>query len=301
MEAMGKLVKMNVVIIGMRGLGVEVAKNLILAGPASVTVVDDMVVSVNDLGANFYLAEEHVGKTTRAAASVAKLSELNPYVKVQAVSITEVDNLPSVQVICQTELINNPGVFLDPKNVNEMARSRGAGYICSVGLGPWGFAFVDFGEKHIINDVDGENTAQFVVVDIEKGEKTRIRVHEDNAHSFSEGDYVQLREVDGMKQINELAPAKVVEKVNPFVFKIELDSTNWDEYTLNGIVENVKVPKEESYHDWATSFKNPVASTADGMLPIPDLSKFGRGEQLHIALGGLIAYLDENKSFPDLS
>jgi ubiquitin-activating enzyme E1 len=33
---MGKLIQMNVVVIGMRGLGVEIAKNLILAGPKSV-------------------------------------------------------------------------------------------------------------------------------------------------------------------------------------------------------------------------------------------------------------------------
>jgi ubiquitin-activating enzyme E1 len=35
-ETMGKLIKMNVVIIGLRGNGVEIAKNLILAGPRSV-------------------------------------------------------------------------------------------------------------------------------------------------------------------------------------------------------------------------------------------------------------------------
>lgn len=32
-ETMGKLIKMKVLIIGCRGLGVETAKNLILAGP----------------------------------------------------------------------------------------------------------------------------------------------------------------------------------------------------------------------------------------------------------------------------
>ena len=32
-EMMGKLVEMKVLIVGMRGLGVETAKNLILAGP----------------------------------------------------------------------------------------------------------------------------------------------------------------------------------------------------------------------------------------------------------------------------
>ncbi len=39
-ETMGKLIKMNVVIIGQRGLGVEIAKNLILAGPKSVPIYD---------------------------------------------------------------------------------------------------------------------------------------------------------------------------------------------------------------------------------------------------------------------
>lgn len=34
LESMGKLIKMKVLIVGMRGLGAETAKNLILAGPA---------------------------------------------------------------------------------------------------------------------------------------------------------------------------------------------------------------------------------------------------------------------------
>lgn len=33
-ETMGKLIKMKVCIMGIRGLGVEIAKNLILAGPS---------------------------------------------------------------------------------------------------------------------------------------------------------------------------------------------------------------------------------------------------------------------------
>ena len=60
-ETMGKLIKMNVIIIGQRGVGVEIAKNLILAGPKSVQIFDPQVVSINDLGANFYCEEKHVG------------------------------------------------------------------------------------------------------------------------------------------------------------------------------------------------------------------------------------------------
>lgn len=70
LETMGKLVKMKVLIIGMRGLGVEIAKNLILAGPNSVTIYDPTQVSIADMGANFYISEGDVGNKTRAEASV---------------------------------------------------------------------------------------------------------------------------------------------------------------------------------------------------------------------------------------
>jgi ubiquitin-activating enzyme E1 len=56
MEAMGKLMQLKVLIIGQRGLGVETAKNVILAGPKSVTLYDPTTVAINDLSSNFYLA-----------------------------------------------------------------------------------------------------------------------------------------------------------------------------------------------------------------------------------------------------
>ena len=80
-ETMGKLIKMQTAIIGLRGLGVECAKNLILAGPGSVDLYDPTTVAIEDLGSNFYLKQEDVGKTTRAEASIGQLKELNPYVK----------------------------------------------------------------------------------------------------------------------------------------------------------------------------------------------------------------------------
>jgi ubiquitin-activating enzyme E1 len=54
---MGKLIKMRVLIVGLRGLGVECAKNLILAGPAQVVLYDPTIVKINDLGSNFYVKE----------------------------------------------------------------------------------------------------------------------------------------------------------------------------------------------------------------------------------------------------
>lgn len=55
METMNRLIKMNFLIVGLRGLGVETAKNLILAGPASVTLYDPHPIQWGDLSANFNL------------------------------------------------------------------------------------------------------------------------------------------------------------------------------------------------------------------------------------------------------
>jgi len=78
-ETMGKLANMSVLIVGMRGLGVEVAKNLILAGPKRVDIMDSHKVELRDLSANFYLTEEDVDEKLRDEACRDKLVELNPH------------------------------------------------------------------------------------------------------------------------------------------------------------------------------------------------------------------------------
>lgn len=49
-EAMRRMAGSDVLVVGMKGLGVEVAKNVVLAGVKSVGVWDDGVVEVADLG-----------------------------------------------------------------------------------------------------------------------------------------------------------------------------------------------------------------------------------------------------------
>ena len=51
---------MKVLIHGLNGVGVEAAKNLLLAGPHTVTLHDEKVCEIQDLGANFYLTEADV-------------------------------------------------------------------------------------------------------------------------------------------------------------------------------------------------------------------------------------------------
>jgi molybdopterin/thiamine biosynthesis adenylyltransferase len=45
-------------IVGLSGLGAEVAKNLILAGPRAVTLMDDHEITGNDSLSQFFLSSE---------------------------------------------------------------------------------------------------------------------------------------------------------------------------------------------------------------------------------------------------
>ena len=111
-ESMRRMAASNILIVGVAGLGVEIgapavrsrvvfcgaccglckrcarvpaAKNVILAGVKSVTLLDDGTVETRDLSAQFYLAEADVGKK-RAAACRDLLQELNTAVAVSVVA-----------------------------------------------------------------------------------------------------------------------------------------------------------------------------------------------------------------------
>ena len=119
MEAMRQLINMNVLIVGLRGLGVETAKNLILAGPKSVTLYDPTPVTWGDLSSNFYCREDHVGKTSRADASFQKLQELNPYVQLKVVSSLTLEDHANYHVVAYTEILSS---FDEMLEINEFVR-----------------------------------------------------------------------------------------------------------------------------------------------------------------------------------
>lgn len=49
----------------MKALANEVAKNLVLAGIGSLTIIDHELVTEEDLGAQFFVSQEHIGQNVR--------------------------------------------------------------------------------------------------------------------------------------------------------------------------------------------------------------------------------------------
>ena len=75
----------RVLMIGMSGLAAEICKNLVLTGIGSLVLHDTATATATDLSAQFFLTAADIG-SNRAEASVLRLAELNPMVKVEASS-----------------------------------------------------------------------------------------------------------------------------------------------------------------------------------------------------------------------
>ncbi|KAI9799688.1 MAG: hypothetical protein M1825_004423 [Sarcosagium campestre] len=69
----------KVLLISLKGIGNEVAKNLVLAGIGTLNVVDHELVSGDDLAAQFLISEDDIGKN-RAEAAAPQIRKLNPRV-----------------------------------------------------------------------------------------------------------------------------------------------------------------------------------------------------------------------------
>lgn len=80
-EAMKRMSASNVLIVGLKGLGVEIAKNIALAGVKSLTLYDPAPTLISDLSSQFFLREADVGKP-RAVVTAPRVAELNAYTPV---------------------------------------------------------------------------------------------------------------------------------------------------------------------------------------------------------------------------
>ena len=110
-----------------------------------------------------------------------------------------------------------------------------------------------------------------------------MTVHEDKRHIYEDGDFVQFVELEGMTELNAHEPVKIT-VIDGYSFKIHVDCSTFGDYTRQGSVINVKMPRRIVFHSLEQSAANPVASSPDGMLLCPDFRLFGRSDQLHLAL-----------------
>lgn len=189
-EAMRRMAASDVLISGLGGLGVEVAKNVILAGVKSVTLHDVKACSIKDLSSQFYLSESSIGQN-RAVVTCEHLSELNQYVPTTSYDgQLDEEFCKKFRVIVLTQ--NDEA---EHKRIAQIARKFNIALIIAQTSGLFSQIFCDFGPEFVVYDVNGQNPLSAMIAGITKDKESIVTCLDENRHGFEDGDYVTFTEV----------------------------------------------------------------------------------------------------------
>lgn len=183
----------------MKALGNEVAKNLVLAGIGSLTILDYELVKEEDLGAQFFISDEDIG-TNRAQAAAPQVRKLNPRVNV----VVDTDNINSKALtpsyFAAFDIIIATDLEADTLNIiNTATRVIHKPFYAAGVHGLYGFIFSDLIQHQY-------------AVERERGNKTTIPGHQETR---------TRKVIDVKTKVENASSGKIIE----IVTKQELYST----------------------------------------------------------------------------
>ncbi|KAK2161943.1 hypothetical protein LSH36_107g04046 [Paralvinella palmiformis] len=204
-SAMQRMAKSNVLLVNIGGLGVEIAKNIVLAGIKSLTIQDGSQATYLDLGCQFFITEDDVksGKN-RAETSAVRISELNPYVSVrtltnQLTELLDLEYLKEYQCVILTE------TSLDVQlRISDFCRKQNPQIMMIVAdvYGVFSWTFCDFGDTFDVVDPNGEEPKQVFISNVTKDNPGEVTTLDNMLHGFETGDLVRFKEIRGMDSLN---------------------------------------------------------------------------------------------------
>jgi|694.fasta_scaffold101824_1 ubiquitin-activating enzyme E1 len=283
-DAMKRLASSSVLISGMNGLGVEIAKNTILQGFKTVTLHDTEPITFDDISTNYYVTENDIGKN-RALASFSKLSELNNYVKVDTNTNELTENI-----------LQNYGVivlvdydFEKQIEINNFTHENKIHFISCSTQGLVGQVFCDFGSNFVVSDQDGEQPLTSIVENIMNDQFPLVTCIESKPHGLTNGDHVKFNNVKGMEEINEIESIEI-QYVDKISFKLNIDTSKFGKYISCGEIIQVKPTKVMSFKSLKESLESPE-------FILTDFSDFEKPNKLH----AMFRSLNNTNSFESFS
>ena len=284
-EAMKRMGSSNVLIVGLKGLGVEIAKNIALAGVKSLTLFDPQPAAIADLSSQFFLRPADVGKP-RAQVTAPRVAELNSYTPVSVHESQSLTDDLSLLKRYQVVVITNTSLK-DQLVIGDFCHQNGIYLTIADTFGLFGYIFNDFGKNFTIGDSTGENPISGIIADID--ESGLVSALDETRHGLEDGDFVEFAELKGMDGLNGAPPRKITVK-GPYSFSIG-DVSGLGKYQGGGLFAQVKMPKIMDYQPLSQQLKEPE-------LMISDFAKFDRPQQLHIGIQALHAFAEANGELP---
>uniref|UniRef100_A0AAZ3PL78 Ubiquitin-activating enzyme E1 C-terminal domain-containing protein n=1 Tax=Oncorhynchus tshawytscha TaxID=74940 RepID=A0AAZ3PL78_ONCTS len=292
-SAMQQMAQSSVFLSGMGGLGVEIAKNIVLAGVKVLTLHDTKLCETWDLGSNFFLRQDDVlTQRNRALAVHPRVAELNPYVHVDTSSSsldlsTDLCFLKRYQCVILTE-----ARLSLQKKINDFCHFHQPP-IRFIGCDAYGICvrvFCDFGDQFEVSDPTGEEAKEMFIQNITQGNPGVVTCMDSRTHGLQTGQSVLFREVNGMVTLN--GTARQVTVLSPYSFAVG-DTSCLQPYAHGGYFLLVKTPRTYSFETMEQQLSEPQVLT-------PDFSKPEAPLQIHAAMLALDAFQEQHNRLPNI-
>ncbi|MEE6491177.1 hypothetical protein FKM82_016117 [Ascaphus truei] len=189
----------------MRGLGAEVAKNLILAGVKGLTMLDHEQVSQEDSRAQFLIPSGSLGRN-RAEASLERAQNLNPMVDVK-VDTDNIDGKPEdyfteFHAVCLTYCSRDVMVKVD-----QICHKHNVKFFTGDVFGYHGYMFANLGEHEFVEEKTKVAKVSQEVDDGPEAKKAKIDSTETTTMVKKKVQFCQLKEALEIDWSSEKAKA----------------------------------------------------------------------------------------------
>jgi len=217
LDAQKRLRSSRVCVIGMGGLGCEVAKNLVLAGVKSLKMVDNKLVTNEDATSQFLAPRDKVG-SNRAEASLDRLQQLNPMVEVTAEPTgtegKEAEFFQKFDVVIattcnQAELVR----------INSICRAAKILFYAGDVFGFFGFSFMDLVSHNFVEEVTTQVQSGDGGGDEPKAKKQKVETETKSVKK--EMAFVSLAETLKVDWSSELY-SKRIRRMDPSFFLLQV-------------------------------------------------------------------------------
>jgi ubiquitin-activating enzyme E1 len=299
-ETTAKLIKMNIIIVGLRGIGMETAKNLALQGAGGMTLVDGSGANIHDVGLNFFITTKDVESgATRANIVAPKLRELNPQCVISVAPMLSEDLLQTHSAL----VITDSSIPLsDILKWNSFCRSRNIAFFYAFISGVSASIFSDLGPLHVIVDPTGSRPMQKLVTGISAIDDSITLIHYDTPEgqppiALSEGFY-EISDVTGIDGINK----KVFSVSHPSSDPVKTVRVNFavtSPYQYGGQLLEKRLPTDYPMDSLEFKLKNPGNPFAEPPTTVlTDLINFGAETQQHIAMYAVLEFAEKRGRLP---
>ncbi|KAJ2948591.1 hypothetical protein O0L34_g7845 [Tuta absoluta] len=174
LESQKRLRASKVLLIGLGGLGAEIAKNIILSGVKSICLLDNEKLTEIDLYSQFLAPPDKIGEN-RAEVSLQRARALNPMVDISS-ETKGVDELQD-SFFAQYDIVVATGLKQEQlERINNICRDNNKKFLCGDVWGMFGYMFADLVDHEYSEEIVQHKAVKRGPDDTEKNARETVSI-----------------------------------------------------------------------------------------------------------------------------